>query len=237
MTIQKIKSELAHLGNPKKAAALARYFKTGPGMYAEGDTFLGITVPEQRKVAKKYRSVSLPNVQQLLHSPIHEYRLTALVILTEQYRVADVAAQKRIVQFYLKHITWINNWDLVDTSAPYILGDYFLDKDKQPLYTLCRSTSLWERRIAIVTTHGFIKRHQFTDTLRMAELLLNDPHDLLHKATGWMLREVGERDTATLVRFLDQHHQHMPRTMVRYAIEKFTEKTRARYLKRPSQKK
>lgn len=215
---------------------LARYFKTGKGEYGEGDVFWGITVPQQRQIAKNYTSLSLADLQELLMSKIHELRLTALLILVERYRMAELNDRKKLVEFYFKNTRFINNWDLVDISAPYILGDYFFPRDKKILYTLCRSKNIWERRIAMLATYGFIKKGQFKDTLTMAELLLSDSHDLIHKAVGWMLREVGNKDRPAEIAFLERHHMRMPRTMLRYAIEKFDEPTRQKYVK-PRQKK
>lgn len=215
---------------------LARYFKTGKGEYGEGDVFWGITVPHQRQIAKKYTSLSLADLQELLMSKVHELRLTALLILVERYRMAELNERRQLIEFYLKNTRFINNWDLVDASAPYILGDYFFPRDKKILYTLCRSKNIWERRIAMLATYGFIKKGHFKDTLTMAELLLGDSHDLIHKAVGWMLREVGKKDQSAEIAFLERHHARMPRTMLRYAIEKFDEPTRQKYVK-PSQRK
>lgn len=236
-TVHELKDDLRKLGNKTRASFVAGYFKTGPGEYGEGDVFLGVTVPEQRTIAKKYTAISLSGVQELLKSPIHEFRLTALLILVAHYKAAPASSRKQIVNFYLKNTRYINNWDLVDTSAPYILGQYYAAKNKTALHKLCRSKSVWERRMAIVATYAFIKRGHFKDTLSMAAQLLDDPHDLIHKATGWMLREIGNKDKATEVKFLDTHAHRMPRTMLRYAIEKFDSITRSRYLKKRGIKK
>jgi 3-methyladenine DNA glycosylase AlkD len=230
--LNQIKKDLQKLKNPQKAKILARFFKTGKGEYGEGDVFLGITVPQQRKVAKKYPDLTLKQLQNLLSSKIHEHRLTALFVLISKYRKADEKDKKEIFNFYLQNTKNINNWDLVDSSAPYILGDYLLEKNKTILYKLAKSNNLWERRIAIMATFEFIKNNRFQDTLKIAKILLKDKHDLIHKAAGWMLREVGKKDQPTEEQFLKKHYQQMPRTMLRYAIEKFPEKKRKFYLKK-----
>ncbi|HIH10632.1 TPA: DNA alkylation repair protein [Candidatus Woesearchaeota archaeon] len=227
-----LQTDLQHLTNPEKAVIYASFFKTGKGEYGESDQFLGLTVPQQRILAKKYITPSLEEIHSLLQSPIHEYRLTALLILVLQYHKAVPQDKEKIVQFYLAHTKQINNWDLVDTSADKILGHYLLDKDKTVLFKLAHSSNLWERRIAIVATFAFIKQNQFQETIHIAELLLHDSHDLIHKAVGWMLREVGKRDKVTLETFLQKHATKMPRTMLRYAIEKFPEPKRKYYLQK-----
>ena len=229
---EKISSELKLLAKSEKAIFLTRFFKTGQGEYGEGDIFLGVTVPQQRKIAKKYSDIDLKTLQKLLASKIHEHRLTALLILVDRYKKTDETGKKRIVNFYLKNTKNINNWDLVDLSAGYILGNYLLEKDKSILYKLAKSNNLWERRIAIMATFGFIKDRQFKDALRISQLLLNDEHDLIHKAVGWMLREIGKRSQKTEERFLKKHYQKMPRTMLRYALERFDENKRKLYLRR-----
>jgi 3-methyladenine DNA glycosylase AlkD len=225
-----LKSDLQKLADPEKAEILSRFFKTGKGQYGEGDIFLGIVVPAQRKIAKTYSDLSLRDVRELLSSGTHEHRLVALFILVQKYKKADSLNKKVIVDFYLKYTARVNNWDLVDLSAGNILGDYLLDKDRSVLYRLAGSRNLWERRIAIMSTFKFIRNNDFADTLRIAELLLNDTDDLIHKAAGWMLREVGKRDLKTEEAFLDSHDDKMPRTMLRYAIERFEEKRRRYYL-------
>jgi len=225
-TLTALKTELQQLADPIQQANLQRFFKTGRGEYGEGDIFFGIKVPLQRKVAKKYQGLPLSDLQKLLNSNIHEYRFTALVLLTHKYNYD----KKNIFEFYLQNSKRINNWDLVDTSAPKIVGDYLLDKPRKILYQLAKSTNLWERRIAIIATMTFIKNQDFTDTLNIAEILLNDQHDLIHKAVGWMLREVGKQEQTVEETFLNKHYQQMPRTMLRYAIEKFTEEKRKFYL-------
>ncbi|MFC2062167.1 DNA alkylation repair protein [Elusimicrobiota bacterium] len=225
-----VEQELKKLKNPEKAKILTGFFKTGKGEYGEGDVFLGITVPLQRKVAKKYNDLSLNHLEKLLNSKIHEFRLVALFILIDQYKKADEKEKKSIVKFYMKNTKNINNWDLVDLSAPKILGEHLLDKDKAVLYRFAKSKNLWERRISIITTFTFIRNKKFEDALNISEILLNDGHDLIHKAAGWMLREIGKRDLGTEESFLKKHYRTMPRTMLRYAIEKFGDKKRKFYL-------
>ena len=231
-----------HLANPEKAKLLSRFFKTGKGEYGEEDIFLGIVVPEQRKIAQKYIELSLPEIQKLLSSKIHEHRLTALIILTLQYKKAEkdnkqnqsatVKTKEDIFNLYLNNTKYINNWDLVDISAPNIVGNYLLNKDSKDrsiLYKLAKS-HLWDKRISILATFAFIRNNQFEDSLKLAEILLNDKYDLIHKATGWMLREIGKRDQSVEEEFLNKHYQTMPRTMLRYAIEKFDEKKKKYYM-------
>lgn len=234
MTAATILKRLKSLGNPEKAKVLSGFFKTGKGQYGEGDRFLGVTVPQQRAIAKEYRDLPFPEIEILLGSPYHEARLTGLLILTYQFEGADEKIRKGIFDFFLAHIPAINNWDLVDVTVPNIVGGYLLGKKsaRKILYRFARSENLWERRIAIVSTSAFIRRNDFADTLSIAELLLCDPHDLIHKATGWMLREVGKREEAALKKFLDAHVAAMPRTMLRYAIERFAPEERTRYLQK-----
>jgi 3-methyladenine DNA glycosylase AlkD len=223
--------------NPKQAKLLAGFFKAGPGEYGEGDKFLGIMVPQQRQIAQKYVGLSFPEIQKLLNNEYHEARLVGLLILTYKYAKADLPAQagqptrKRIFQFYLKNWRAINNWDLVDVTTPKIVGAYLRDKDKAVLYEFVKSKNLWKRRIAVLATFAFINQNQFADSLKLAKILLHDEHDLIHKAVGWMLREVGKRDLAVEETFLKKHYKTMPRTMLRYAIEKFPETKRLKYLK------
>ena len=214
-TAQDAQHRLRSLGSPEQAANLARCFKTGPGEYGEGDQFIGVKVPVIRKVAKEFKSLPLAEVESLLHSEIHEERLLALVILVSQFEKADIAIRKSIYDLYLANTGHINNWDLVDLSAPKIVGGHLETRSRKPLYRLAKSASLWERRISIVATGWFIWRDDFADTLKIAEILLGDQEDLIHKAVGWMLREVGKRDEATLIEFLDKHCRVMPRTMLR----------------------
>ncbi len=228
--IRDIQKEMENLGDPRDASFLQRYFKTGPGEYGEGDRFRGIRVPVVRKMAKKHRALPLEQVWLLLKSPYHEDRQLSLFLLVENYRKGDAAIRQLIYHGYLEHTGFINNWDLVDATAEHIVGAYLLDRDKQPLIRLAQSENLFERRIAMLATHHYIKKGLFEDTLRMARLLLNDPEDLLHKAVGWMLREVGNRDMATAESFLRDHYLRMPRTMLRYAVEKYPEAKRKAYL-------
>lgn len=223
--------DLKALSNPGKAKFVAGYFKSWPGQYGEGDKFRGITVPEQRKVAKRYfKELTLNDLDQLLQSPVHEQRFTWLEALVMQYNKADELWKKQIIDFYVKHFDRVNNRDLVDTSAPYLLGDRMFMKSRKPLYQRVKSMHLWTRRIAVLTTFGFIKNGDFEDSLKLAELLLNDSHDLIHKAVGRMLREIGKKDERVLLKFLDAHVVEMPRTMLRYAIERLDEQARKSYL-------
>jgi 3-methyladenine DNA glycosylase AlkD len=229
-TARAVVRKLQALGAPAKAQASARFFKTTEGQYGHGDVFFGVTVPEQRKVAKHNRALSLTEIALLLEHEAHEARLTGLLILVDQYRKADPAQRAPIARFYLAHRSRVNNWDLVDLSAPQILGDHLLTRDRSILYRLARSKRLWDRRIGIIATQAFIREEQFDDTLALAKLLLADRHDLIHKAAGWMLREVGDRSHEAEERFLRQYAPVMPRTMLRYAIEKLPEADRRRYL-------
>lgn len=204
--------------------------KTGPGQYAEGDRFLGVRVPDVRRIAREFRALSLDGARALLASKWHEERLLALVILTMQFAKASDSERKAIYNLYLASTDRINNWDLVDVSAPQIVGAYLLDRDRRPLYRLAKSKSLWERRIAILATQHFIRRGELDPTFAIAELLLRDRHDLIHKAVGWMLREAGLRDRSRLELFLDVHAPAMPRTMLRYSIERLPNDLRRRYM-------
>ncbi|MEK6807514.1 MAG: DNA alkylation repair protein [Nanoarchaeota archaeon] len=215
----------------KKAKLSLRFFKTGKGEYGEGDVFLGIAVQKIRKIAKEFKNISLGEVQKLLDSEIHEKRLCALVILIKKYKTADEIEKKDIFDFYMKNTRRINNWDLVDLSAPNIMGHYLHDKDKKILHELSVSADLWKKRIAVLATFYFIRKDDFKDAIKIAETLLNDAHDLIHKAVGWMLREIGKRNQEIEEDFLKKHRKSMPRTMLRYAIEKFPEEKRKFYLK------
>ncbi len=232
MTAKDIQARLRSLGNAKDATFLAGFFKTGPGQYGEGDVFIGVRVPVIRKVAKDFNGLPLFEVKRLLRSPIHEERLAALVILVMQAAKADAKTWKQIYDLYLARTKFINNWDLVDLSAPQIVGAYLTDKSRRPLYRLAKSSWLWDRRISILATFHFIRGGDFGDTLKIAEILLADREDLMHKAVGWMLREVGKRDVAALDDFLGRHCRAMPRTMLRYAIERLSEKKRREYMAR-----
>jgi 3-methyladenine DNA glycosylase AlkD len=228
---EQVRQELRTAADQAKALVVARFFKTGPGEYGEGDLFLGVTVPKQRLIAKKHRDASLADISRLLQSKIHEERLTALLILTYQYPLAAPEQKKAIYDFYLKHAAWINNWDLIDVTCPHIIGAYLYDRDRAILYDLVRSSNLWERRMAVLACFYFIKRGQADDLLSLAGKLLDDRQDLIHKAAGWMLREVGKHCGEPVLRsFIDKYRQKMPRTMLRYAIERMQEKERQRYL-------
>ena len=231
LTAESIEAELLALADETIAAHSQRFFKTGPGQYGEGDRFLGIRVPLLRSCARKYRTTHNEDVLKLLISPFHETRLLALFILAEQFRRGDERQREGIYNHYLAHTEYINNWDLVDSSAHLIVGPYLEGRDRKMLTHLARSDNLWERRIAILSTLHFIRGNSFADTLQLAELLLNDYHDLIHKAVGWMLREVGKRDKKVLIRFLNNHYRDMPRTMLRYAIEQFEDRERQSYLR------
>jgi len=228
LTFLDFKKELKNKADPKRAKITQRFFKTSPGEYGEGDVFLGIAVPEIRKLVKKYSDLKIKEIIRLLHSKIHEERLTALLIMVNKFQIKE--NKEKIYDLYLKNTKYINNWDLVDLSADKIIGDYLLNKSKSILYKLAKSKSIWERRISIIATFNFIKNNEFEETLKIAKILLNDEHDLIHKAVGWMLREVGKRDLKTEERFLKKYCKKMPRTMLRYAIEKFPEKKRKQYL-------
>jgi len=228
---------LKDLENKEKAKILSSFFKTGKGEYGYGDVFLGVQMPKQRKVAKKFSGLPLKEIKRLLKTTVHEHRMTALLILILQYKRADESRKKELFEFYLENTKGINNWDLVDVSASDIVGNYLLDREKSIIYELAKSNNLWERRIAIISTFEFIKNNRFDDTLKISEILLNDTHDLIHKAVGWMLREVGKKDQGAEERFLDKHYNVMPRTMLRYAIERFSDEKRMHYLGRDTRKK
>ncbi len=233
MKVSNIKKELKKHSSKEKKAIYQRFFKTGKGQYGERDIFIGVIVPEQRKIAKKYSGFSLKETQELLKSKIHEHRLTALFILIEQYTNSDEKTKKKIFDLYLKNTKHINNWDLVDLSADKIIGDYLFDKDRKILFKLAKSKILWEKRISILATFAFIKRGEAEFALKFYEQFLNDKHDLIHKAIGWMLREIGKRvSQAKEEKFLKKHYKTMPRTMLRYAIERFDEKKRKFYMRK-----
>lgn len=231
MSVAKIQAELAELADPQTALVSQRFFKTGPGEYGAGDLFRGIRVPVLRSLVKKHQHTPLPEAEQLLRSPYHEDRLLALLLLVRLYARGNEAAKAEIYQMYLDNTRFINNWDLVDSSAEQIVGAFQWNKDRTPLYHLAQSSSLWERRIAMMATFHFIKQGEFGETLKLAEVLLADREDLIHKAVGWMLREVGNRDLRVEEGFLQTHYRQMPRVMLRYAIEKFPAEKRAQYLK------
>ncbi len=229
---KRIEKALQKAGNREKAVFLKRFFKTEKGQYGHGDEFIGVTVPVQRSIARMYIDTPEDDLTFLLASKIHEYRLTALIILVYQFNRGNPLTRKKIYTYYLSKTKRINNWDLVDASARDIVGEYLLDHpiEKTILYKLAQSENLWERRIAIVATWAFIRKNQFADTLKLSRMLLTDTHDLIHKAVGWMLREVGKRDRGTLVEFLHSHAPQMPRTALRYAIEHFPKKERTHYM-------
>lgn len=226
-----VQERLKKLSNPEHAAISHRFFKTGPGEYGAGDIFIGVRVPVLRKLAGECKELPVSECKILLGSPIHEQRLLAILIMVRIFNKGEDAVKKKIYELYLKSTRFINNWDLVDTSAEHIVGAYLMDKSRRPLYHLAGSKNLWERRIAIMATFRFIKVHEFSDTLKLSKILLEDQHDLIHKATGWMLREIGNRDLKVEESFLKINYKKMPRTMLRYAIEKFPETRRQRYLK------
>ena len=226
-----IKNEMRKLANKKIAEHSQRFFKTGKGQYGEGDIYLGIRVPVLRKIAKKFRRISLAEVSKLLESKFHEERLLSILMLVNLFKSGDEDDQELIYELYLDKTKFINNWDIVDISAGNIVGAFLFEKDKAPLYRLVFSENLWERRIAIVATFYFIRNDEFDDTLKIAEILFTDKEDLIHKAVGWMLREVGKRVIEIEEEFLEEHYLKMPRTMLRYAIERFPETRRKMYLK------
>ena len=230
--LNQINKDLQKLKSPEKAKIYARFFKTGKGQYGEGDIFLGLKVPETREISKKYINLNFVDIEKLLLSKIHEERLCALLILVEKYKKSYLGSKKEIIDFYLKNAKNVNNWDLVDLTADKILGNYLFNKDKSILYKLAKSGNLWKRRIAIISTFYFIKNKKYDNTFKISEMLLNDNHDLIHKAVGWMLREVGKRDEKELCKFLDKHYKIMPRTMLRYAIERLDRKKKKYYLRK-----
>lgn len=243
MIVESVLSELETYANPVRKEHNAYFFKTGKGEYAEGDQFVGVSVPDVRKVIANHLDASLADIEELLQSPLHEVRLAGLFILVGQMEQTEKRSwskthtlketqdtRQKIYEFYLDHTAAVNNWDLVDGSAPHIVGSYLIDKDRKPLYHLAHSKNLWEQRIAIVSTYAFIRKGDTADTYAIATLLLHHSHDLLHKAVGWMLREAGKRDLAGLTFFLDQHAAEMPRTILRYSIEKLSADKRKHYM-------
>jgi 3-methyladenine DNA glycosylase AlkD len=225
--------ELREESNPEKAKLYRRFFKTGKGEYGEGDIFIGLTMPQQRSITKRYIELSFQDLQKLLDSKVHEHRMSALIILVNKYKKTkkDFFEKRRIYEFYMKNSQNINNWDLVDISCPHIVGDFLSREGTETLKILAKSDNLWERRIAIVSTHALIKKRILGETLAIADILINDEQDLIHKAVGWMLREVGKKNIEVLEIFLKQRYKTMPRTMLRYSIEKFPEEKRRKYLK------
>jgi 3-methyladenine DNA glycosylase AlkD len=231
MSLTEIRKAISKQKNTTQAFNLQRFFKTGKGDYGEGDIFYGIKVPVQRIISKQFKDLALDDLKTLILSKIHEERLIAAFILVDQFKSGDEKKKKTIFDFYIKNRKGINNWDLVDLSAPKIIGMHLLDKEKELLYKFANSKDLWEKRISIISTQTFIREHFFEDTLNISKILLNDKHDLIHKAVGWMLREIGNRDMDAEEEFLKKHYKKMPRTMLRYAIEKFPEPKRLNYLK------
>ena len=233
--LNKIREELKSRANKQKAKILSGFFKTGKGQYGYGDKFLGVTVPESRIVAKQNLNLNLNEIKKLLYSEFHEERLVALLILVEKYRKEPKVEKSKIVKFYLANASKVNNWDLVDLTAHQILGDYILNHEPKLikiLYKLVRSGNLWERRIAIVSTFAFIRANKFKETFKIAELLMHDKHDLIHKAVGWMLREAGKRNQQELEKFLNKYYRKMPRTMLRYAIERLSDEKKKFYMRK-----
>ncbi|MCM2283044.1 MAG: DNA alkylation repair protein [Bdellovibrionaceae bacterium] len=230
LTAQDAQRALKRASSPARARVSQSFFKTGKGQYGEGDIFIGVDVPQSRELARRFRDMSLEELTRLLRSPIHEARLLSLLILADQYRRGQTRERARIFSLYLKNRKWVNNWDLVDQSAPTILGAHLADKSRARLKTLARARSLWDRRIAIVSTLYFIRQDDLNETFALAKILLNDREDLMHKATGWMLREAGKHDIQQLRSFLDRHAHIMPRTMLRYSIEKMGQSERTRYM-------
>lgn len=226
-----IQKELRQLSNKEIAEHSQRFFKTGKGQYGQGDIFLGIRVPVLRKTAKKYQGISIDESALLLKSKFHEERLLSLLMLVAIFKKANSKDRKAVYTLYLDNTKLINNWDLVDSSAEHIVGAYLRVADKKPIYQLAKSRILWERRISIMSTFHFIKYNEFVDSLRISKILLHDKEDLIHKAVGWMLREIGKRDIEVEEKFLRKYYKQMPRTMLRYSIEKFPEAKRQRYLK------
>ena len=229
--ISDIQNELKQLRNKEIAEHSQRFFKTGKGEYGEGDIFLGIRVPVSRKLVKKYRGISLAEASQLLESPFHEERLLSVLMLVNLFKTGNETDKKSVYDLYLNNTEFINNLDIVDSSAGHIVGAFLQEKDRSPLYHLVYSESLWERRISIISTSYFIQHHDFEETLKISEILLNDKENLIHKTVSWMLREVGKRRIETEEEFLEKHYREMPRTMLRYAIEKFSATRRKMYLK------
>jgi len=221
------------MADPARAAGLQRFFRTGPGEYGVGDRFLGLNVPQIREAAREFPGLPLREIEELLESPWHETRLMGVLLLTQAYNRGDPRDKERIYRLYMRRIDRVNNWDLVDLSAPGVVGTHLLRRSRAPLYKLARSKNVWARRIAVVATQTFIRHRQFAETLRLAKLLSRDQHDLIHKAVGWMLREVGKRDQRTLTGFLDGHAARLPRTTLRYAIERLTPAQRKRYMTAP----
>jgi 3-methyladenine DNA glycosylase AlkD len=231
MSVSEIQAKLRAFADDEYAKTLQWFFKTGPGEYGEGDQFIGVRAPALRRLVRELKATPIADALALLHSPTHEDRVLALLLLVQAFEKGDAAMRRKIYDAYLANTQFINNWDLVDLTAPHIVGAFLADRSRKPLYKLVKSKSLWERRIAMLAALYFIWQQDFADALQIAELLLGDKHDLIHKAVGWMLREIGKRDLAAEEAFLKVHYKSMPRTMLRYAIEKFPEAERQAYLK------
>lgn len=235
MSLTLLRKTLRSYASQERKKSNEWFFKTDKGQYGHGDKFIGVTVPDSRKVAREFRNLPLTNVKTLLQSKIHEERLTALLLLVHKFQTSEDRGKKQIYDFYLRNTNRVNNWDLVDLSASKIIGEHLLNRPKKEriiLYTLARSKNLWEKRIAIISTYAFLHQgHDFVDTFKISDILLRDKHDLIHKAVGWILREVGKRDQNALEQFLGLRYKSMPRTMLRYAIERFPERKRKAYLK------
>ncbi|MCR9082023.1 MAG: DNA alkylation repair protein [Cyclobacteriaceae bacterium] len=230
---EQIELALREKSIPEKAAFFPKFFKAFPGGYGEGDLFLGVKVPDQRKIAKQFfKEISLKELSELVQNPYHEMRLTGLLALVYRYeKTKTEPGKKELVDFYLAHLDYVNNWDLVDTSCHHIFGAYYLKREKNLFYDLANSDQLWRQRVAMISSYHWIKRGDFKDALALAEYLKNHPHDLMHKAVGWMLREIGNQDFDVEMGFLKKHYQSLPRTALRYAIEKFPEELRQDFLK------
>ncbi len=226
--IRKILKEIKESSDPERAKNSLWFFKTGPGQYGEGDKFLGLTMPQQRTIAKKYVNLPFSDIQKLIDSKYHEHRMVGLIILTYKYPKSE--QKKEIYEFYIKNYDRINNWDLVDVTAPRIVGAYLLEKNRKILYDFAKSNHLWKKRISIVSTFAFIDKKDFKDSIKIIEILLNDKHDLIHKACGWALREIGKKEEKVLTNFLDKYHKIMPRTMLRYSLERLSEKQKKHYM-------
>lgn len=235
MTAKLIEKLLREKATPQRAKVSIWFFKTAKGQYGYGDKFLGVNVPDQRIIAKRFKNLPLTEIHALLNSPYHECRLTALFILVGLYKKANDTDKSQLAKFYLKNLSRVNNWDLVDSSAPQILGNHLLNRDRKTLYRLAKSKTLWDRRVSIISTFAFIDMHDFEDSLEICEILLNDEEDLIHKAVGWTLREIGKKSKPTLISFLEKHAHEMPRTALRYSLEHFPKKERKHYMtfKRP----
>jgi len=229
-SLQAIKQELQALADPQTAQHSQRFFKTGKGEYGEGDIFLGIRVPVIRQLAKKHQQLPLDKIESLLHSNFHEQRLLALIMMVNLYKKSDTSTQQQIFNSYINNVQYINNWDLIDTTTPHIIGAYLFDKNRQILFDYAKSDNLWQRRIAVLACFYFIQLEDFSDFIKIAEMLVDDQQDLIHKAVGWMLREAAKRQLSITMNFLDQYAASMPRTMLRYALERFPADLKKEYM-------